>query len=123
MALDPIIGTQLLSCLRCFLELRSQAMPRDVASSTNRNESQDEYADFGIDYADPIFDRILGLPEQPPRAKRNDDTDAKAEDKKFAEVCLCDFVGINVRAQSDSTDRSSEWTSHQQSTDFFQISM
>merc|ERR1711974_474285 len=88
MALDPVVGFQLLRCFECFLNIRRQAMPRLTAAVGPTGESQDEYGDFDFDYNDPALAAILGeAVDIPPSAH---DTaakvDLKALDRTFAEL-------------------------------------
>ena len=61
MALDPVVGSQTLECIRSFLKLRAQAIPRIDEAKTATRESQDEFGEFAFDYDDPTLDAILGV--------------------------------------------------------------
>lgn len=85
MALDPVVGFQLLRCLRSFLRIRREALPAPAAEPAA--ESQDEYGDFDFDYNDPALAAILGEEAVAADVQVNTaESEMKAMDMALAEV-------------------------------------
>ncbi|GAA6007519.1 hypothetical protein JCM11491_004193 [Sporobolomyces phaffii] len=65
LALDPMIGREVLKTIDCFLILRSEALqaiaPPPREPSSTQQDSQDDYGMDEFDFADPAFDALLGV--------------------------------------------------------------
>ena len=83
MARDPIVGSQVLSCINEFLGCRQKALPTATNAHAAR-ESQDEYGDFDFDYDDPALNAMLGVDGQANKALADEEQDLlKAKDQEF----------------------------------------
>lgn len=86
LALDPMIGSEVVKTIGCFLDVRRLALPQRQRVEEAAGHSQDDFGMFDIDFEDPALDAMLGVEEAavvvPPRDEH------KVKEKEFAEVRL-----------------------------------
>ncbi|GAA5930751.1 uncharacterized protein JCM15063_002448 [Sporobolomyces koalae] len=83
LALDPMIGREILKMINCFLDLRQMALSA-IAPVVVVSESQDDYGMDEFDFEDPTLDALLGTEGEPPApAKPQDDPQAALEQDKI----------------------------------------
>ena len=81
-ALDPIVGSEVVKTISVFLEQRSKVLPRQRVEDT-AGMSQDDFGMFDLDFADPALDAMLGVCENASAATGDD---PRTQDQKFAQV-------------------------------------
>lgn len=86
MARDPVVGSQLLRCLREYLNIRLGVVDKHVPEANG--ESQDEYADMDIDWNDPSLNAMLGIPQESDNSvvRTTGEVDVDKLDQDFREV-------------------------------------
>ena len=98
MALDPVVGSQTLECIRSFLKLRARAAPRRDKGKTATRESQDEFGEFAFDYDDPALDAILGVDNDGAVQGGETGDASRAKDEAFADVGQVYHAAISLPA-------------------------
>ncbi|KAM0752919.1 hypothetical protein T439DRAFT_378677 [Meredithblackwellia eburnea MCA 4105] len=82
-ARDPLLGGEILDCLRDFLNARSKALPAPLPTSDEPGISQDEFESFDLDFDDPLLNQMLGVDVNVALDVR---TANDTKDKEFAEI-------------------------------------
>jgi hypothetical protein len=84
LARDPVVGSQVLSCINDFLSARQKAIPARAPPPPAR-ESQDDYGDFDFDYDDPALNAMLGV--EAASNKTDERSDKTLLETREAELC------------------------------------
>ncbi|GAA5821727.1 hypothetical protein JCM10212_002169 [Sporobolomyces blumeae] len=95
LALDPMIGREILNTVDCFLDLRAAALaptaqPTQAVLET-QGESQDDYGMDEFDFEDPALNALLGIDggggaPSPSGTAEPAASGARAADERFAEL-------------------------------------
>jgi hypothetical protein len=83
LALDPMIGLEIIKCINCFLDVRLLALPHRQRAQ-EAPVSQDEFGIFEMDYEDPALDALLGV--EAGALAGGADADLRTSDLAFAQV-------------------------------------
>lgn len=76
-ALDPLVGTEILKCLRTYLDLRGQAVDRFKRAEA----SQDDFGFDDFDFNDPALNDLIGFEGAPPLAPTTDPSSATTAER------------------------------------------
>lgn len=85
LALDPMIGSEVVKTIASFLDARRRALPHRAAEEL-AGESQDDFGMFDIDFADPALDALLGVERDGPAESPQDQL--KVKEQAFAQASL-----------------------------------
>ncbi|SCZ94370.1 BZ3500_MvSof-1268-A1-R1_Chr12-2g03853 [Microbotryum saponariae] len=115
LALDPMIGLEIVRTVACFLDLRAKAKPRInataplAATGADAGISQDEFGMFDeMDFEDPALNAMLGV-ESTTAPEGGDDRDLfKRKDAGFAQMIKSELSPAFFRLVSNIFG-STEW--------------
>ncbi|KAL8280033.1 hypothetical protein RQP46_007614 [Phenoliferia psychrophenolica] len=82
-ALDPVVGREILDCLDAFFDVRTAALPARHQPALELGVSQDEFGSFDVDFDDPALNELLGVDLQAVEAEK---AELQAQDRAFAET-------------------------------------
>ncbi|KDE03238.1 hypothetical protein MVLG_06267 [Microbotryum lychnidis-dioicae p1A1 Lamole] len=115
LALDPMIGLEIVRTVACFLDLRARAKPRInattplAATDADAGISQDEFGMFDdMDFEDPALNAMLGVESTTAREGGDDRDLFKRKDAGFAQMIKSELSPAFFRLVSNIFG-STEW--------------